>query len=150
MFNLGRFRPKPRFTVRICLLSTTGRLLYFIRKNRASMDFNETINGVNYRIRKEGAYEKSPWLYKAVYWRIRNHKEYWIPFNEGEPDPIIPSNPAVTPYELYIINNSTAMNKGISDYLSKTPFGTRGIFIALILGLVLLYIVSNYLGVKLI
>lgn len=145
---LSRVRPDPRYRVRICLLSKTGRLLYFIEDDRESMDFNKMINGVNYQIRKEGAYQYSPWLYKQAYWRLKNKKEYWILFNEGEPEPVSPSNPKVSPYELYLINNSTAMQKGISDYLRSSPLSGKGGFIAIVAVLIIVYIVMQYTGVK--
>ena len=137
----------PSYTVRICLLSITGRLLYLIEKPQ-ELDFNKKINGVNYRIRKEGLYEKKPWFYKTLYWRLMNHREYWIVFNEGEPTPINPNTPRVTPQELYIISNSTAMQKGIRDYVSVDRLAGKGPFILLMIALIVVYLVSQYLGVR--
>ena len=139
----------PSYTVRICLLSITGRLLYFIEKPD-KLDFNKAINGVNYQIRKEGLYKREPWFYKKLYWRILNHSEHWIVFNEGEPEPLNPNTPKVTPQELYIINNSTAMSKGIRDYVSAPALGGKGPFILLIIALILVYFVAQYMGVRIV
>lgn len=137
---------KPRYIVKICLLTEAGRLLYFTEKIDR-LDFNKKIGATSYKIRKEGLYEFTPWLYKQVYYRAMRIREYWILFNENEPDPVLPNNPEVSPYELYIINNSTAMQRGISDYMRSNPLGNKGGFILLIAVLAITYVVAKYLGV---
>jgi hypothetical protein len=145
-FKPNLFSPVNKIT--IVILTKTGRVVYFNKKSHKT-DFNVDLAGIEYRIRKEGFYKRDRWLYREVLNRVGRIREYWIIFNEGEPNSLFPSNPRITPYELYMINNSTVMSKALAEWLRSNPFSGKGAFIAIVLALIAGYILIQYGGISL-
>ena len=140
-FKLGGFL-SPMNRIKIVLLSKSGRVI-FIDKKTNTTDFNVDIGGREYRVRKEGLYKKDAWLYREVLDRLFKFREYWILFNEGDPDHLIPSNPQVSPYELYMINTSTSIKRALSEYVSGGMFDGKGAFLMIVIGLILAYLILS-------
>lgn len=133
----------PINNIKIVLLSKSGRVIFLDKKTNTT-DFNLDIGGTDYRVRKEGLYKKDQWLYREIIDRVIRSRQYWIIFNEGEPDHLVPSNPVVSPYELYMINTSTSISKALNEYVSGSFLGGKGGFILVVLALIAgYYLVST-------